>query len=157
MRIVQQHIANWDGWPADVREKLRQWNRDYLLSFSHHGDFFCEGCAREIKGHPSGNAILRPWTKAHSTPRCEDCVVSIARVFAVPPETLAPRARDVVVRLLRRIRQLENRNGRLRIQLELDQIYMDRLEDEVAPDVLEAVRDELRGKHRLQRSPGGNA
>lgn len=146
--LVEQRVSGWQGWPDDVRDRLRAWNKAFLLSFHRGPNFLCSGCARPIKAHPNGDAVVRPWRKAHGVTRCEDCLIALARAYEVPPESLAPRAHKLTDRLRARIDALEKRAARLRVQLELDQIYMDRLEEEIPADRLAAVRDELRGRYR---------
>lgn len=150
---VEQRIMDWAGWPDDVRPLLIEWNADFLLSFRRGPDFFCLGCNRGIAAHPNGNAVVRPRRKAHGVLCCEDCLITLARENALPPAWLEPLKPGVrVERHLRdRIDALEKRVGRLRMQLELDQAYMDRLEAEIPADRLAAIRDELRGRNRRPR------
>lgn len=148
MTPVVQTVSSWSGWPDDVRERLRRWNREFLLSFRRGGDFICDGCCREIQAHPNGNAVVRPWRKAHGVLRCEDCMIALARAYETPPSALAHRARDLSERLRDRIETMEKRLGRLRQQLAIDQIYIEALEDLIPRAALEVLRDELRGRYR---------
>lgn len=147
--LVEQHVSDWQGWPDDVRDRLRAWNAAFLLSFRQGPDFHCDGCGRQIKSHPNGNAVLRPRRKAHGVLRCEDCVITLATTCDLPPdERPVPASRRLEERLRAGIAALEKRAGRLREQRMVDQLYIDRLEQEIPPIRLAALHDELRGRNR---------
>lgn len=167
MGLIEQTVNDWDGWPDDVRDRLRAWNAAFLLSFRHTGDFVCYGCNRAISSHQYGNAIVRPRPKAKGSLVCETCLVALARTYEMPPPgternsvsseerssyrgALAKaevRERSLRIFLGNRQRQVE----KLERQIELDQVYIDELEKLVAPEKLVALRDSLRGKNRRSR------
>lgn len=76
---VEQTISDWPGWPSDVQEVLRSWNRRHLLSFVRHGVFICTVCHRSIQSHPNGNAHLRTKAEQMGKPLCEQCLIAAAR------------------------------------------------------------------------------
>lgn len=150
--MIEQTISTWDGWPDDVRDRLRDWNDLYLLSFRRRASsvtagFFCGGCRRLVAFHPNGDAVVRPHRKAKGTRRCEDCLIEMARQYAEP---FGGRRLLLTVegRLRARIAALENKRLRLREQIANDQVYIDELEDQIPPDIIQAIRDRLRGRLR---------
>ena len=73
-------IVNWAGWPDDVRDLLRGWNRGskdrpMKLSFYRRGLFDCADCGARCEPASSGVAFLNGrWL-------CDDCLISRARAF----------------------------------------------------------------------------
>jgi hypothetical protein len=71
-------IESWVGWPADVRELLREWNRGtrdrpMKLSFYRRGIFDCADCGVRCEPARSGVAYLNgSWL-------CDDCLIDRAR------------------------------------------------------------------------------
>lgn len=160
MGLIEQTVSDWGDWPDDVRDRLRSWNADFLLSFRRTGDFLCFGCHRAISSHPQGNAVVRPKPKAKGSLFCETCLVALARTYDTPPPNTERDVsyRGAIVRAEGReqaLRALRERDQavakRLRRQLAIDQIFIDELEKLVDPEKLVALRDRLRGVHRRSR------
>lgn len=86
---VIQTISSWAGWPAEVHDTLRDWNRRFLLTFVRHGEFVCTGCQRRVAPHANGNAVVRPHRKAKGKPLCESCLVALARTSHLWPASTA--------------------------------------------------------------------
>jgi len=151
--IVRQRVNDWGDWPDDVRERLRDWNERYLLSFTHGPDFRCQGgCARTIASHPRGNPVVRPSKKKHGAPVCEECLIAFARKFETPP---ALGRYAAIVKLSRKLARqetmingLNRHNAKLKQQLRIDAIYIDELERLIPPGALAELKASLRGKHR---------
>jgi hypothetical protein len=66
-------IANWNGWPEDVRETIRAWNNGRGLTFVRGGIFKCDGCEALCESHQHGRAELK------GVPYCDDCLIEKAR------------------------------------------------------------------------------
>jgi len=68
-------INGWNGWPEDVVETLRHWNRGHRgLTFSRAGNVFkCTDCAAFCEVHIHGGAVL------NGDPLCDDCLIGRAR------------------------------------------------------------------------------
>jgi len=144
--VVVQTVQGWGGWPDDVRDRLRGWNTEGLLSFRRGPSFICAECGRDILSHPYGNCVVRPRRKAHGVTMCEDCLVELSRAYVKPPDRLAPRS--IEYRLRKRISLLERALQRKREQTRIDADYIDRLQELVDPAALAELHAELRGKHR---------
>lgn len=80
--LVTQNIKSWGGWPDDVRDILRAWNKQRRLAFVHGGRcringvgyFTCEyDCKRFIRSLGYMDA------KLDGRLICEDCLIEIAR------------------------------------------------------------------------------
>jgi hypothetical protein len=153
MTKVVQRVGSWSDWPADVVDRLRDWNLRFLLSFDRFGDFRCVACGREIVGHPNGNARIRPTPKAHGVLVCEDCLIRIGREHETPPDLNPARVallqeRHRHQRLAAHIERLEAHRARLRRQIARDQLYIDELEARVTPEALQAARAAMRNVPR---------
>ena len=80
MNTIRVHarsgIEGWSGWPGDVVDTLRFWNRHSLLTFARllpHRIFQCEGC--HDWHEPARNGVAVYGGKAY----CDGCLVVIAR------------------------------------------------------------------------------
>lgn len=82
MVYADSEIKDWGGWPDDVREIIRGWNKDKRLRFvgmdiigrnPPQDSFKCPGCSRFINSSPSTSA------KFDSTLICDDCLINLAR------------------------------------------------------------------------------
>lgn len=151
--MIEQRVRGWDDWPDDVRDRLRDWNRNYLLSFRQGPDFVCGGgCARMIKSHERGNPVVRATKKAHGTVVCEDCLIAFARKFTRPPwlgqQAAYQKLRAKFARQGLILEGTKRRSRSLKRQVEIGEAFIDRLEAEIDPDVLAQIKDELRGKFR---------
>jgi hypothetical protein len=147
-RVVQK-VNGWAGWPRDVVERLIQWNRSYLLSFDHHGDFRCVSCGREIAGHQYGNARIRPSRKVKSVVVCEECLIRLARHHYRPPELHPHRVallqeRERYARLERWVESLERHEERLREQITLDHRYIGELQKRMSAEQIASARAAMR-------------
>lgn len=81
-------INSWEGWPDDVREVLRSWNKKGDLSFrglwywSALGSgypahvFKCSGCGEFHIPHKHGKAVYK------GDPYCDPCMIELARSSA---------------------------------------------------------------------------
>lgn len=75
-------ITTWNGWPADVVDTLRRWNRRgdrHSLSFSGHGVFKCWECKAFCEPQKYGTAVL------DGNQVCDECLIDLARAPRVPP------------------------------------------------------------------------
>lgn len=153
MTLIEQHISRWPDWPEDVREKLQQWNKDYLLSFVRGPDFTCMRCQREIKAHPNGNAVLRAAKKARGGVYCEECVIVFARKREVPLRRSGDAEREK--RLLVYIAKLEKKAAKMRRQADLERDYVDVLEQEISAKRLSEIKAERSGKYRQSAETKG--
>lgn len=70
-------VKSWEGWPDDVRETLRAWNRSGALSFLWSQRVFqCPECARYVDNRGTTACRLGDETV------CDDCIVAKARSVA---------------------------------------------------------------------------
>lgn len=151
--LVEQRVEGWDDWPEDVRQRLIDWNTDYLLSFRQGPDFKCGGgCGRMIKNHSRGNPVVRATHKAHGVVVCEDCLIAFARKFDKPPY-LDPYAafQKLKAKFARQTQILEGtkkRNARLKQQVRIGEAYIDELEKMIPDSIVAEIKAELRGKNR---------
>lgn len=154
--VVRQTISSWLDWPDDVVERLHAWNDAYLLTFRRTGDFFCDGCGRQIAGHPKGNALIRHHRKHHAVPRCEACVVRMARQYEWPPDGLTAargnllKERKRLERLGEFMRRQEVHHQKLHRQITTDQLYIDELEARLPADAIAAARLTMRERRAQQ-------
>lgn len=90
---TRSRIRSWEGWPDDVRETLRSWNRLRLLSFvgmdtiarvPPQPSFKCVDCGRFI--NPSGSTAC----KLEDYLICDDCIIDRAR----SPQYVQPMRRQ---------------------------------------------------------------
>lgn len=88
----RSRIASWAGWPSDVVEALRTWNKDRRLRFvgmdtigriPPQPTFKCPDCERFI--NPSGSTAA----KLDGALVCDDCVILRVRKWGLlgRPET----------------------------------------------------------------------
>lgn len=75
-------ITCWSGWPDDVVETLRKWNRQGKLSFRGSQVFKCIDCALFCEPQSFTAAMLRykthgKWHKLGNV--CDDCLIARAR------------------------------------------------------------------------------
>lgn len=82
-------IANWNGWPEDVRDTLRAWNGGRGLTFVRGGIFKCEGCEAFCESHTHGRAELK------RVPYCDDCLIEKARTDPKAGEVFRIRLDDL--------------------------------------------------------------
>jgi predicted RNA-binding Zn-ribbon protein involved in translation (DUF1610 family) len=67
-------VRSWGGWPEDVVERLRAWNRNGHLSFVYLSRIFtCPGCGDFIDSRGSTAA------RFFEGLLCDDCLVFEAR------------------------------------------------------------------------------
>lgn len=76
-------ISDWSGWPDDVREVLRHWNRytvgylSFRRSYEFPGrlrTFRCGDCHELAYHHANGTAVIG------GQALCDDCLIVRARV-----------------------------------------------------------------------------
>ncbi|MDE2100419.1 MAG: hypothetical protein KGL39_24415 [Patescibacteria group bacterium] len=151
--LVKQKVTGWDDWPADVVDRLHEWNDARLLSFPQGPDYRCEGgCARMIKAHSSGNPRVRSHNKAPGASVCEDCLIAFARKFNTPPRLghygVVYELQRKAAKYQQQIAALEGHVARLYKQCYLDDVYTAELEAAIDPDKLRTIKNELRGKDR---------
>jgi hypothetical protein len=79
-------ISTWDGWPDDVREIIRDWNRRCGLSFAGHGVFKCWDCEEFCQAQAGGAAVFRDREAL-----CDDCLIARARAGYKPARRERPR------------------------------------------------------------------
>lgn len=113
----RSEINGWDGWPEDVRDLLRHWNKQRRLSFRggsfdwgrigvqprysrgrldfSQAVFRCFKCQAPCKTHPSGRAEL------DSRPYCDACLIELAREWQAGPVG-AGKAFDDLTRILKK-------------------------------------------------------
>ena len=86
--IGRSRVRSWEGWPEDVRDVLRLWNRHRRLSFQGmdvvgrippQPTFKCPDCERFI--NPSGSTACQ----LDGVLVCDDCMVTRVRA-ALSPE-----------------------------------------------------------------------
>lgn len=153
MELVEQHVKGWHDWPEDVVDRLLEWNAKYLLSFRQGPDFRCEGgCARMIKSHARGNPVVRPTKKAHGSVVCEDCLIAFARKYTSPPWLGAQAAYQKLKHKFEKtcdvLEGTRSRNRRLKRQVEIGEIYIERLEKMIPDSIVDEIKDDLRGQYR---------
>lgn len=74
-------IESWAGWPENVVEALRRWNKEKRLSFRqinlwHETTIFrCEGCLEWQEPAGNGVAVL------DGLAICDPCLIANARLF----------------------------------------------------------------------------
>lgn len=77
-------IVSWKGWPDDVRERLRGWNRERALTFTRIGFwgeqhvFQCSGCSEWHEPPVNGVAVLS------GNAYCDLCLIVLCRSGFVP-------------------------------------------------------------------------
>lgn len=113
----RSEINSWEGWPDDVRDLLRHWNKQRRLSFRGgsfdwgrigaqpryrqggfdftQAVFRCHSCQAPCETHPSGRAEL------DARPYCDLCLIALAREWQSGPVT-AGKAFDDLTRILKK-------------------------------------------------------
>lgn len=113
----RSEINSWEGWPDDVRDLLRHWNRQRRLSFRGgsfdwgrigvqprysgagfdftQAVFRCTSCQAPCETHPSGRAEL------DLRPYCDPCLIELAREWQAGTVS-AGRAFDDLTRILKK-------------------------------------------------------
>lgn len=91
--VYDSAIKDWSGWPDDVVEVVRAWNRAHRLRFVYPHEIYealfpscifrCRGCSRFID--PAGSTACR----LDGEVVCDDCVIDRARRYGIlgRPET----------------------------------------------------------------------
>jgi hypothetical protein len=77
-------IQSWEGWPDDVRDIIRDWNRRCGLSFVRGRIFKCDDCGEFCEPAAHGDAVFRGTLRL-----CDDCVIARARAGYKPPQQWA--------------------------------------------------------------------
>jgi predicted RNA-binding Zn-ribbon protein involved in translation (DUF1610 family) len=73
---ANSRILSWEGWPEDVVEIVRYWNRDKRLRFNYTSlTFKCPDCSRFVNAKGSTAARL------DGAYVCDDCVIRRARKY----------------------------------------------------------------------------